>query len=36
LKGKWQHPEDVFIRVLKEEEDTDPIQIFADGSQKEE
>ena len=29
---KWQHPADVIIRVLKEEEEKSPIQIFTNGS----
>jgi len=32
---KWQEPADAFIRVFKEEEDKDPIQIFTDGSKSE-
>jgi hypothetical protein len=33
--NKWQHPADAIIRVLKEEEDKNPIQIFTDGSRSE-
>ena len=32
---KWQHPVDAIIRVLKEEEEKNPIQIFTDGSRSE-
>jgi len=29
---KWQHPADAIIRVLKEEDEKNPIEIFTDGS----
>jgi len=32
---KWQHPADAIIRVLKEEEEKNPIQIFTDRSRSE-
>jgi len=32
---KWQNPADAIIRVLKEEEEKNPIQIFTDGSRSE-
>jgi len=32
---KWQHPADAIIRVLKEEEEKNPIQIFTEGSRSE-
>ena len=32
---KWQHPANVIIRVLKEEEEKNPNEIFTDGSRSE-
>ena len=32
---KWQHPADSIIRVLKEEEEKNPIVIFTDGRRSE-
>ena len=32
---KWQNPADAIIRVLKEEQEKNPIEIFTDGSRSE-